>query len=166
MKKNKPDWETFPCEDCNYYDVTDDCVCHKLDEWSENQHEETEIEKILEGFDENTVSLSECIDYADECISALAKYSKEGSANYKFVKSMEKVISFARPVTSNLTEEEFNDQLWLFADRETNQMEKIKIKGIISRTMRLCLSYPELARKVNDNMPKATLDETGNTKQD
>lgn len=38
--------------------------------------------------------------------------------------------------------------------------ERIKIKAIIARTMRLTLQYPELAKKYCDSLPKAVCENT------
>jgi hypothetical protein len=72
----------------------------------------------------------------------------------------------------NLTQENFKRQIELFvgayqnkalcANTREEQMKYIEainlVKATISRTLRLCLQYPELAQEYLDNLPKATMD--------
>lgn len=72
----------------------------------------------------------------------------------------------------NMAQEDFKRQIELFVgtyrDRAlcaNTREEQIKyreavslVKATISRTLRLCLQYPELAQEYLDSLPKATMD--------
>lgn len=72
----------------------------------------------------------------------------------------------------NLTQENFKRQIELFvncyqdralcANTREDQMKYREavslVKATISRTLRLCLQYPELAQEYLDSLPKATMD--------
>lgn len=72
----------------------------------------------------------------------------------------------------NMTQEDFKRQIELFvgtyrdralcANTREEQMKYREavslVKATISRTLRLCLQYPELAQEYFDNLPKATMD--------
>jgi hypothetical protein len=71
-----------------------------------------------------------------------------------------------------MTQKDFNRQIELFvncyqdqalcANTREKQMKYIEaislVKATISRTLRLCLQYPELAQEYLDSLPKATMD--------
>lgn len=71
-----------------------------------------------------------------------------------------------------MTQEIFKQQIELFVDRYQQKMRTAKtkaeqdaifediilIKGTISRTLRLCCKYPDLAKEYMENQPKATMD--------
>jgi hypothetical protein len=71
-----------------------------------------------------------------------------------------------------MTQEIFKQQIELFVDRYQEKMRTAKtkaekdaifedlilIKGTISRTLRLCFQYPDLAKEYMENQPKATMD--------
>ena len=71
-----------------------------------------------------------------------------------------------------MTQEIFKQQIELFVDRYQQKMRTAKtkseqnailddiilIKGTISRTLRLCCQYPELAKEYMESQPKATMD--------
>ena len=72
----------------------------------------------------------------------------------------------------NMTQEDFKRQIELFvgcyrdkalcANTREEQMKYREavslVKATISRTLRLCLQYPELAQEYLDSLPKATMD--------
>ena len=72
----------------------------------------------------------------------------------------------------NMTQEDFKRQIELFvgcyqdkalcANTREEQMKYREavglVKATISRTLRLCLQYPELAQEYFDSLPKATMD--------
>ena len=72
----------------------------------------------------------------------------------------------------NMTQEDFKRQIELFvicyqdralcANTREDQMKYREavslVKATISRTLRLCLQYPELAQEYLDSLPKATMD--------
>ena len=71
-----------------------------------------------------------------------------------------------------MTKEIFKQQIELFVDRYQEKMRTAKtkseqnailddiilIKGTISRTLRLCFQYPDLAKEYMENQPKAKMD--------
>ena len=71
-----------------------------------------------------------------------------------------------------MTQEIFKQQIELFVDRYQEKMRTAKtkaeqdaifedlilIKGTISRTLRLCCQYPDLAKEYMESQPKATID--------
>ena len=71
-----------------------------------------------------------------------------------------------------MTQEDFKRQIELFvscyqdralcANTREEQMKYREavslVKATISRTLRLCLQYPELAQEYLDSLPKATMD--------
>lgn len=55
-----------------------------------------------------------------------------------------------------MTQEKFKEFIeWPIGDVLLGVQERIKIKSVIARTMRLTLQYPELAKEYYDNLPKA-----------
>jgi hypothetical protein len=71
-----------------------------------------------------------------------------------------------------MTQENFKKQIEIFVDKYQQKMlntsnyeEQYRcrediglIKATIARTMRLCLTYPEMAKEYMDKLPKATMD--------
>ena len=45
-----------------------------------------------------------------------------------------------------------------YSERQSYLNEITLIRATISRTLRLCLQYPELAQEYLDSLPKATMD--------
>lgn len=45
-----------------------------------------------------------------------------------------------------------------YSERQSYLNDITLIKATISRTLRLCLQYPELAQEYLDSLPKATMD--------
>ena len=43
-------------------------------------------------------------------------------------------------------------------DADFGFWRRIELSSIITRTLRLCLKYPDLAQEYLDNLPKATMD--------
>ena len=56
-----------------------------------------------------------------------------------------------------MTQEEFIQKFEDYKDRY-NYPEKIAIKGAISFAVRMCTTYPELAKEYYNSLPKATMD--------
>ena len=71
-----------------------------------------------------------------------------------------------------MTQEDFKRQIELFvsnymdkalcadtySERQSYLNDITLIRATISRTLRLCLEYPELAQEYLDSLPKATMD--------
>lgn len=72
----------------------------------------------------------------------------------------------------DMTQEDFKQQIELFvssymdkalyannySERQSYLNDITMIRATISRTLRLCLQYPELAQEYFDSLPKATMD--------
>ena len=54
-----------------------------------------------------------------------------------------------------MTQEKFKDLIEAPTKRSEDFWERIKIKSVIARTLRLTLQYPELAQEYLDSLPKA-----------
>lgn len=54
-----------------------------------------------------------------------------------------------------MTQEKFKDLIEAPVFREKEFWNRISIKSVIGRTLRLSLQYPELAQEYLENLPKA-----------
>lgn len=54
-----------------------------------------------------------------------------------------------------MTQEKFKDLIEAPVFREKEFWNRISIKSVIGRTLRLALQYPELAQEYLENLPKA-----------
>jgi hypothetical protein len=54
-----------------------------------------------------------------------------------------------------MTQEKFKDLIEAPVNSEREFWDRIRVKSIISRTLRLTLQYPDLAQEYFDNLPKA-----------
>ena len=54
-----------------------------------------------------------------------------------------------------MTQEKFKDLIEAPVNNEKEFWNRIRIKSVIARTLRLALQYPELAQQYLDNLPKA-----------
>lgn len=54
-----------------------------------------------------------------------------------------------------MTQEKFKDLIEAPVNSENAIWGRIRIKSLISRTLRLTLQYPDLAQEYFDNLPKA-----------
>ena len=54
-----------------------------------------------------------------------------------------------------MTQEKFKDLIEAPVNDEREFWDRIRVKSIISRTLRLTLQYPDLAQEYFDNLPKA-----------
>lgn len=54
-----------------------------------------------------------------------------------------------------MTQEKFKDLIEAPVNSENALWGRIRIKSLISRTLRLTLQYPDLAQEYFDNLPKA-----------
>lgn len=61
-----------------------------------------------------------------------------------------------------MTQEKFKDLIEV-PSRVDNFWERVKIKSVIARTLRLALQNPELAQDYLDNLPKAVCENVPTT---
>ena len=54
-----------------------------------------------------------------------------------------------------MTQDKFKDLIEAPTKRSEDFLERIKIKSVIARTLRITLQYPELAQEYLDSLPKA-----------
>lgn len=54
-----------------------------------------------------------------------------------------------------MTQEKFKDLIEAPVNNEREFWDRIRVKSIISRTLRLTLQYPDLAQEYFDSLPKA-----------
>lgn len=54
-----------------------------------------------------------------------------------------------------MTQEKFKDLIEAPVNSENAIWDRIRVKSIISRTLRLTLQYPDLAQEYFDSLPKA-----------
>jgi hypothetical protein len=54
-----------------------------------------------------------------------------------------------------MTQEKFKDLIEAPVNSEREFWDRIRVKSIISRTLRLTLQYPDLAQEYFDSLPKA-----------
>lgn len=54
-----------------------------------------------------------------------------------------------------MTQEKFKDLIEAPVNGEREFWDRIRVKSVISRTLRLTLQYPDLAQEYFDNLPKA-----------
>lgn len=57
-----------------------------------------------------------------------------------------------------MTNETFKNLIEAPSIRKKDFLEKVCIKGIIQRSVRIALQYPKLAQEYLDSLPKATMD--------
>jgi hypothetical protein len=53
-----------------------------------------------------------------------------------------------------MTQEKFKDLIEAPVNSEREFWDRIRVKSIISRTLRLTLQYPDLSQEYFDNLPK------------
>lgn len=58
-----------------------------------------------------------------------------------------------------MTDETFKQLIEVPANGKKDFLEKICTRGIIQRTIRLTLQYPDFSQKYLDNQPKAVMDD-------
>lgn len=58
-----------------------------------------------------------------------------------------------------MTQEKFKDLIEAPTRRTDDVLERIKIKSVIARTLRLALQNPELSQEYLDSLPKAVCEE-------
>ena len=58
-----------------------------------------------------------------------------------------------------MTDDKFKQLIEVPANSKKDFLEKICTRGIIQRTMRLALQYPDFSQKYLDSQPKAVMDD-------
>lgn len=101
------------------------------------------------------------------------RVSKNSSIDYLNILKIihgeyEKVFSYIQKMSwslieektyKNMTQEKFKDLIEFPTRRADDVLERIKIKSVIARTLKLALQNPELAQEYLDSLPKAVCEE-------
>ena len=119
----------------------------KLDNWKPSEDLEAEIERVLED-----LSFRATINSGGFTTTVL-DYPKIARHFYELGKGSQPQL----PSDTSMTQEKFNESIEAWKARY-NHPDNIPIKAAIAFTMRMCTSYPELAKNYYDSLPKVTQD--------